>query len=683
MTRRPAVPATALGLAVLTIALAVATVLVGIANQTPVDLTALSLITFLAFPAMGVLILRHRPNHLIGWLLLAIGVDIYLTFVAGDYSNLALVHHPGSLPFGHAVAWISGWLWIPFALMVLLFVPMLFPDGRLLSRRWRIVVASGLVFAALAFAGNAFAPGPINSDYPGVLNPLALPQFEAVFKVLVDIALLFGLAAMIGSVASVVVRYRRGDSRQRQQLRWFLVAVIVAVVPFVLQGNVPNIVAQTATGLTIPLLPISIAIAVLRYRLYDIDVVINRAVVYGALAAFISVVYVAIVVGIGAALGGGTRPNLLLSIVATAVVAVAFQPVRERIQRMANRLVYGRRATPYEVMAGFADRMADTLSVDEALPRTAEAAARGVGATAARVTLLLPDGSRRVTSWPDQAGETTFPHVLPVRYQGETIGEIAIRKSAGEILTPGERRLLADLAAQAGLVLHNVRLTAALQAQLEQLSIQAADLRASRQRIVTAQETERRRLESEIRAGVQPELEAMAGQLADVDRLLGEDLHQAIRRLEDLTAVTQHTLDELRELARGIFPPLLADKGLVPALQAQIRKVEAGVAIQAADDLESRRFEPGIEAAVYFSCLEALRRATTATVIRLADEGGELRFSVHGLATAMNGEMQDSQDRIAAVGGTLEIREEAVSGRIPLTHHPDPPPQGGREMVRV
>src|SRR2546421_12819346 len=100
-------------------------------------------------------------------------------------------------------------------------------------------------------------------------------------------------------------------------------------------------------------------------------------------------------------------------------------------------------------MAGFADRMADTLSVDEALPRTAEAAARGVGATAARVTLLLPDGSSRVTSWPDQAGETTFPHVLPVRYQGETIGEIAIRKSAGEILTPGERRLLADLAAQA------------------------------------------------------------------------------------------------------------------------------------------------------------------------------------------------------------------------------------------
>src|SRR5438094_241853 len=550
MTRRPAVPATALGLAVLTIVLAAAAVLVGIANQTPVDLTALSLITFLAFPAMGVLILRHRPNHLIGWLLLAIGVDIYLTFVAGDYSNLALVRQPGSLPFGHAVAWISGWLWIPFSLMVLLFVPMLFPDGRLLSRRWRIVVASGLVFAALAFAGNAFAPGPINSDYPGVLNPLALPQFNAVFRVLVDIALLFGLAAMIGSIASVVVRYRRGDGRQRQQLRWFLVAVIVAVVPFVLHGAVP---------------------------------------------------------------GDG------------------------------------------------------------------EAAARGVGAAAARVTLLLPDGSRRVTTWPDQAGETTLPYALPVPYQGETIGEIAVRKGAGEVLTPGERRLLADLAAQAGLVLHNVRLTAALQAQLEQLSIQAADLRASRQRIVTAQETERRRLEAEIRAGVQPELEAMAGQLADVDRLLGQDPHQAISRLEDLTAVTQRTLDELRELARGIFPPLLADKGLVPALQAQIRKVEAGVAIQAADDLGSRRFEPGIEAAVYFSCLEALRRATTSTVIRLADEGGELRFSVHGLATAMNGEMQDSQDRIAAVGGTLEIREEAVSGRIPLTPHRDPPPQGGRE----
>src|SRR5438094_10265644 len=131
MTRRPAVPATALGLAVLTIALAVATVLVGIANQTPVDLTVLALITFLAFPAMGVLILRHRPNHLIGWLLLAIGVDIYLTFVAGDYSNLALVRQPRSLPFDHVAAWISGWLLTPFGLVVLIFVPIPFPSGLL------------------------------------------------------------------------------------------------------------------------------------------------------------------------------------------------------------------------------------------------------------------------------------------------------------------------------------------------------------------------------------------------------------------------------------------------------------------------------------------------------------------------------------------------------------------------
>ena len=661
---KPRIPIAALGVVILTFALAVGTVLVGWANRTPIDVTSVALITFLAFPAMGLLILRSRPRHPIGWLLLGIGADIYLSFISNEYAYLALVRHPGVLPFGQAMAWISGWLWIPFALMVLLFLPMLFPDGRLLSRRWWIVLASGFIFAVLAFVGNAFAPGAPNSDHPDVINPLGLPQYAPLFTVMVNVALLFGLFAVIGSVASVIVRYRRADNIQRRQLRWFLVAVIVAVVPFGLQGNVPAIVAQAVVGVTIPLLPISIAIAVLRYRLYDIDVVINRALVYGALAAFITAVYVGIVVGIGRLVGSGGRPNLALSIAATAVVAVAFQPVRERVQRFANRLVYGKRATPYEVMAGFADQMAGTLSADEVLPQMAEAAARGVGAPAARVTLALPGDGDRSTIWPPDAGDGSFSRLLPVSYRGEPVGAIAVRESPGQPITPAEDRLLADLAAQAGLVLHNVRLTAELQARLADISAQAVELRTSRQRIVAAQETERRRLGGEIRTGVQRELEATFEGLDEVERLLDEGGAAAAVRLDALTAETQHTLDGLRELARGIFPPLLADKGIVAALQAHARKTALHTSIDVPAELAALRFDPGVEAAVYFCCIEVLRTVEGPAAVHLTARNGMLTFAIDG--AALNGRLEALRDRVEALGGSLEEDKPGhVSGRVP------------------
>src|SRR6202040_3492891 len=179
-----------------------------------------------------------------------------------------------------------------------------------------------------------------------------------------------------------------------------LLGCVLFTIPFSLRGPVPNEIQGIATVLLWPALPISIAIAMLKYRLYDIDLVINKSLVFGALAVFITAVYVAIVVGIGAFAGSAGRPNLALSIVATAIVAVAFQPVRERVQRIANRLVYGKRATPYEVMAAFSERMAGALSADDVLPSMAEAAVRGIGAKAARVRLILSDRSERRVSWP-------------------------------------------------------------------------------------------------------------------------------------------------------------------------------------------------------------------------------------------------------------------------------------------
>ena len=241
-----------------------------------------------------------------------------------------------------------------------------------------------------------------------------------------------------------------------------------------------------------------------------------------------------------------------------------------------------------------------------------------------------------------------------------------MRERPGQPITPGEGRLLADLAAQAGLVLHNVRLTAELQARLADLSAQAAELRASRQRILTAQETERRRLGNEIRAGAQRELEGTSSQLDEVERLLEDDVAAAAARLDTLTDETQRTLDGLRELARGIFPPLLADKGIVPALQAHTRKTAIPATIEVAPGLADTRFEPGVEAAIYFCCVEALRGVVGPATIHLTASDGGLGFAIDG-AAALDGRMQGLRDRVEALGGSLEEPTPGrVRGRVPL-----------------
>ena len=315
-------PAVALLLAGLTVAVFLGGLLENMAESGAPNLAGsiglIGIVTFLLFPLMGLLLVRHQPSNAVGWLLLGIGLTVYLIFNSGHFAATVATHYHGPLPLNQVFVVLSGTIWLPFVLMLLLFLPMLFPDGRLLSRRWLIPIASGLVFALFALLGNLFLPSNGTQDSPGLANPLANPSFARTFQPLVDLSVPFGLLALIGSVSSVVVRYRRGNGLQRHQLRWFLFAVVLAAIPFLLNNN--SFLSNLLLILFVPLLPISIAIAVLRYRLYDIDVVINRALVYGALAAFITAVYVGIVVGIGRLAGTGNRHNLALSIVATAIV---------------------------------------------------------------------------------------------------------------------------------------------------------------------------------------------------------------------------------------------------------------------------------------------------------------------------------------------------------------------------
>jgi len=644
-----------------------------------------------AFSTVGALVASKRPFNPIGWLLCASG----LCYSAGNIA-VFLSDAAKSSPYG---PWIGSWVWGLGLGLTATFVLLLFPTGRLPSPRWRPVAWIAGAGIATFVLGSALSPGRISGSTSTLTNPFGIGgPVGAVLRLLRGGFAVILLAAL-ASIVSVVIRFRRAQSLEREQLKWLVFAaglIVVAIIgqipiesalgPSELATNLENGLASLALSFV----PIAVGIAILKYRLYDIDVVINKTVVFGALAAFITAVYVGIVVGLGATIGGGTsKPNLGLSILATAVVAVAFQPVRERVQRFANRLVYGKRATPYEVLAGFVQRVAGTYAAEDVLPRMARALAEGTGAMRATVWLKVGGDLRPDAFWPSQetpplaalpmAGEE-LPAVpdatllLPVRYRGQLLGALSLTKRPGETLTANEDKLARDLAGQAGLVLRNVALTEDLLASLR-------DLEVSRSRMVSAEEEERQRLEGRIEDGARRELEATAIALDGIPQLLqGDDREGAVRELGGVSERATRALESLRDVARGVYPPLLADQGLVAALEAQARRATTPTHVDASG---LRRHDQDVEAAVYFCCLEAMQNAlrhagASSLNVRVHERDDAITFEVSDDGTGFDGDgvrrglgLTGMADRVSALGGELEVHSQpgggtSVGGWVPL-----------------
>ncbi len=656
------------------------------------------IVGFAAFPIIGYVLVTRRPDNAIGWVMLGMGVVMGLPFAS--YGAYAIHGGLGGRDLGLVLEAIDQPMWVPIVVIPTTFLLLLFPDGHLPSPRWRWfarILGVGLVIIFLAIL---LGPGPIDGGtLPKEQNALGIEPLRSLLSFALIVLLVIPIGA-VGSLVSLVQRYRRSTGVERLQLRWLVTAAGFVAVLYssilLLSFNTdwagattPGwiTVIQNVSVLAFSLIPIAIGVSILRYRLFEIDVVINRALLFGALAAFIAVVYVAIVVGVGAIVGAQASP--LLSAAAAAVVALAFQPVRRRAQRFADRLVYGRRATPYEVLSEFSDRLGNTYANEELLPRMARALGEGTGAARADVWMRVGDELRPEAAWPADA-ETLSPRPTPleeeegavtassmfepVRHHGELLGALSIEKRPGESLTATEEKLVRDLAAQAGLVLRNVGLTEDLLDTIEQL-------RASRQRLVSAQDEERRRLERNLHDGAQQQLVALAVKLRLLEQLVERDPAQARSVAAQLQGDTTAALEELRDLARGIYPPLLADKGLVAALESQARKSAVPVTVEA-DGIG--RYEREAEAAVYFSCLEALQNvakyaSASRATITLSDGDGRLRFEVSDdgvgfdAASRSNGSgLQGIADRLAALDGEIEIRSApgagtTVAGILPVS----------------
>ena len=624
----------------------------------------------LACATVGSLLVLRRAGGILGPAFAFVGLQIPLGSAVQAYAYAAIAH---GLSGGAWAAWFfqaSIGLSLAFFLII-----QLFPSGRPLSPRWRVLVWLTIATAAVSFAIPALGVVPeFPVNFPGVVHPLQLLS-AGTATALDGLAGVATVVLFIACAVEIALRYRRSSGDERAQLKWFAAATVVAAIGFTIGIlMIPSGPAAVFALLT-PLIPVAAGIAILKYRLYDIDVVISKTVVVAMLAVFIAVVYIVIVVGIGTLAGNTTSPTL--SIAATVLVAVLFQTVRVRAQRLANRLVYGERATPYEVIAGFSERVADTVSTDLVLPQMAEAAGRGVGAIEASVRVRLPGGLERTERW-SSAGvdvdRAAAPWTITIGYQGEPVGDLTVTKPANDPVSPAEQSLLRDLGAQAGLALHNVRLTEELGIRLRELDEQAAALRASRERLVTARDAQRRGLQRDIHEG--PER-----QLLDIrQRLHGVDEPE---ELDDLIAHANDTLDGLRDLARGIFPPLLAEQGIVAALRAHIRKVGANATVEEAIGFADRRFDADIEAGGYFCCLQAIqnviRHANNAPcVVALSLDRDEIAFEIRDdgagfdVATTPRGMgLQIVQDRVDALEGTLEVtsgrgRGTQIAVRLPV-----------------
>jgi signal transduction histidine kinase len=634
------------------------------------------LLPFLAYPIAGVILATRRPHNPLGWLMLVAGLGF--TVPGESWAHYVVDVRGGDLP---GVAWglgMSSPMWVPF-IGLSGFMLLLFPDGNLPSPRWRwFARACGVGLAAL-FLYILFVPGTFEDvGFPQFHNPFGIQLLEPVAGPLL-VLVVFAPLIVVGGAVGVIVRLRRTtDAIQRHQLRWIAWAAGVIASAYVL-AFIPGVFGLepesqwsnwlgTAAVLTFMLIPITIGIAVMRYRLYDIDVVIRKTVVYVILAVLILVVGLVLAwIAVAAAnVFSASVESGRLDLVIGLVVGLLFWPLRRLSIRIADRVVFGGRATPYEVLTEFGDRLAGTYAADDVLERTARILGEGLGAERACVWLVEGDELRPAAAWGPGVGAAPDPTSfegsmddlrVDVLHQGELLGALSVAMPANDPMDPSKEKLVRDLARQAGLLLRNVRLV--------------EELRASRRRLVAAQDEERRRLERNIHDGAQQQLVALSVKARLARQLTARDPVKSAQMLEQIEGETQTALEDLRDLARGIYPPLLADKGLAVALDAQIRKSS----LQATLTAEGLgRFPQEIEAAVYFSSLEALQNVTKyadashvavhldrtedGLLFEVTDDGRGFDPSDTGYGTGLQG----IADRLGALDGSLEVTSAPGEG---------------------
>jgi two-component system NarL family sensor kinase len=607
--------------------------------------------------ALGALIRLRRPENLVGWLLLANGVSLASLALAWPYAYYAGVSHPDSLPGASwAALWSEmGWPGLYVFLMAIAFV---FPDGHLPSPRWRwVAIATVISYIGLELS-FAFNPGHFDAPLDQLSKPT--PSYPSSLE-FVWIPFWIGiLASLFAAFFAVRNRLRAAEGSERLQVLWCTYAAMLIPLALVLgvlaelAGGTPGDVIQ-GIGIFAMLIgiPAAITIGILRYRLFDIELVINRTLVYGSLTVCIVIAYVAIVGALSALIDRSGVAGVL----AAGLVAAGFQPLRLRLQRRADRWVYGDRADPYAALARLGERLRATLAPNEVVQTVVDSVTEALRLRYASIEFDR-DGMAEVAAAHGERGSGELRHV-PLIYNGESIASLVVQVPPGRQLTAPDERLLEDLAQHAGPAVHAVRLN--------------ADLQRSRERLVTAREEERRRLRRDLHDGLGPALAGMAMQL-DAARAKATD-PQIERLLAELRSETRDAIADIRRLVYELRPPALDELGLVGALRERAARLSAGdsglsVAVQAPD---LPPLPAAVEVAAYRIAAEALVNVSRHAGARSCSVGLSLDDGLvvevvddgRGIGEGRSGVgLTSMRERAAELGGTLVIQPRPGRGTL-------------------
>jgi signal transduction histidine kinase len=647
----------------------------------------------LAYPTVGALIASRLPSNPIGWIFCGVGLLYaarHFTLAYADY----VVIMDSALPGEQYAAWFSNLAGFSGLILAGAFVMLLFPDGHLPSRGWQLVAWTAVLGAVLTALYDAFLPGSVSS-YTYVENPFGFQGYYiggiSTYDFFFDSYLAGEILLSTSSLAaliSLVLRLHRARGDERQQLKWFLYAAVPASLCFsfvllsYLVSDFTKFVFGTplvpfwenyydnvlyVAGLALLVVPIFTYIAILRYNLYDIDVFINRTLVYGALTSCVVGIYVLTIVALGALFQA--QGNLGVSLVATGLVTVLFQPLRSRLQRGVNRLMYGERDDPYAVISRLGRRLEATLAPEAVLPTLVETIAQALNLPYAAILLKDGEDFRTAAAYGTPLGK---PETLPLVYQREEIGRLVIAPRApGEGFSVADRRLLEDLARQAEVAVHAVRLT--------------SDLQHSRERLVATREEERRRLRRDLHDGLGAQLAGLNVQAGALRRLIPRDPDAAEEVVVELREELRSAISDIRRLVYDLRPPALDDLGLVEALRRLAERYgsedeQLSVLVEVPQDLPD--FPAAVEVAVYRIAQEALTNVARhgqahSCILRLTvneEVGLEIVDDGVGIPAERSAGvgLSSMRERASELGGSCVVERAPKGGTRVLVHLPMP-----------